>query len=176
MREIIMTRRPRKIALSLAGLALALAGTAQASPCWDNGTVSAGRLIELETMFLVSSLRCKAIGVDFRDSNESFAEAYKHTFGTAQHTVMAHFDRAGADGRGDYQRYLTGLANFYGAGKTDAETCHGFEALNRELGNAAANPDVLGMIAAEMVRDPQIDGLICPPAAIASLNVERRAP
>lgn len=171
-----MTRRPRKIALGLAGLALALAGTAQASPCWDTGTVNAGRLIELETMFLVSSLRCRAIGVDFRDSNESFAEAYKHTFGTAQHTVMAHFDKAGADSRGNYQRYLTGLANFYGAGRTDAETCGGFEAINRELATAAANPDLLGMIATAMVRDPQIDGVICPPAAVASLDVERSAP
>lgn len=176
MRAVVMTKQPRKIAFCLAGLALALAGTAHASPCWEAGTVSAARLIELETMFLVTSLRCRAIGFDFRNSNERFSEAHQGTFGRAQHTVKAHFDRGGADARNSYQRYLTGLANFYGAGRTDAHTCHGFEAINRELAGAVANPDLLNMIAAEMVRNPQIGGPICPPATMAGLDAERGAP
>lgn len=171
-----MTRQTRKIASSLAGLALVLASAAQASPCWEAGTVSAGRLIELETMFLVSSLRCRTIGFDFRDNYESFAEAYKDTFDTAQHTVKAHFGKGSTDGRVYYQRYLTGLANFYGTGRTDADTCHDFEALNRELANAVPNPDLLDIIAAEMVRNPQIDGPTCPPATIASLDAVRGTP
>lgn len=171
-----MTWQPSKIACSLAGLALALASPAHASPCWEAGTVSAGRLIELETMFLVSSLRCRIIGFDFRDSYESFVDAYEDTFDTAQHTVKAHFGKGGTDGPGYYQRYLTSLANFYGIGRTDADTCHAFEAINRELANAVTNPDVLNMIAAEMVRNPKIDGSMCPPATMGSSNAERGAP
>lgn len=166
-----MTCQPHTLASCVAGLALIFAGTAHASACWDAQTVGAARISEFETMLMVSSLRCRAGGFDFHESYERFADTYKAAFGAAQLRLKAHFDAGGSDGgRLAYDRYLIGVANFYGTGKTDADTCHAFEAINRELGDAAANPDLLPMIAMEMVRDPQIGGTRCLPAQLPAVS------
>jgi len=163
MSGIVMTYQRHTIASCIAGLALIIAGTAHASACWDARTVGAARISELETMLLLSSLRCRIIGFDFHESYDHFADTYKDVFDAAQFTLKTHFDADGSDGgRREYDRYLTGVANFYGTGRTDADTCHAFEAINTELGSAAANSDMIPMIAMEMVRDPHFDGPRCP--------------
>ena len=165
-----MTCQRQTLASCVAGLALIFAGPLHASACWDAPTVGAARISEFETMLMVSSLRCRAIGFDFHESYERFAETYKDAFGAAQLTLKAHFDAGGSDGGREYDRYLIGVANFYGIGRTDAATCQAFEAVNKELGDGAANPDLLPMIDMEMVRDPLIGGARCPPAQMQAAS------
>lgn len=165
-----MSGRRHGIATCLAGIALMATGSAHGSDCWDAPSVGAARISELETMLMVVSLRCRAKGFDFHDSYERFAENYKAAFSAAQVTLKTHFGASGSEaGHRAYDSYLIGIANFYGTGKTDADTCHAFKVMNEELGGAAANPDLLPVIALEMVPDPRVAGAKCPPAQVQAV-------
>lgn len=164
-----MTGQRQTIATCVAALALVATGTAHASACWDAPSIGAARISELETMLMVTSLRCRAKGFDFHESYERFADTYKDAFGAAQTALRTHFGASGSEeGRRAYDSYLIGVANFYGIGKTDADTCHAFEAVNKELGGVAAKPGLIPLMAMEMVRDPQIAGTRCPAALVQS--------
>jgi hypothetical protein len=176
MWSIVMIGAAYGIGTCIAGLALMASGAARAVPCWDAPAVAAAQISELETMLLVTSLRCRAAGFDFHESYERFTEVYRSPFRAAQRVLRAHFGAdISVDGRRAYDSYLISVANFYGAGTTDAATCNAFETVNGELGSAAAQPGLLPLIAMEMLPDPQINGPRCPavevvraPAAISS--------
>jgi hypothetical protein len=146
----------------LAVVAMALSSPAQASTCLDAKAVDAARVVELGAMLLVSNLRCKAKGFDFHQSYEHAAEVHEAEFVSAHDTLKARFETGDATtDHTAYDRQLTAVANYYGRGKTDADTCHALELVNVELGNAPAGSDLLPMIATEMVRDPIIDVTGC---------------
>lgn len=155
-----MKRRHVMTALAWAGLAGA--ATAQSAQCWDAGAVGAARISEFQIMMMDASLRCKAKGFDIRESYERFLATHRAVFAKAETSLKAHFGILPGDRKHNaYDNYLISLANYYGAGKTDAETCGQFDVVAGQLGGVRDNGDLLATVAIAMVRDPRIDGPRC---------------
>jgi hypothetical protein len=144
-----------------ATLALAAALPAQAATCWDARTIGAARINELGTMMMTASLRCRIAGVDFRDSLDRASRTFRQEFDAAHDRLQRHFAGSGADGGMAYGRFLTRIANLYGAGRADRGTCRALAAVNEELARPGVERDLLMLVALEMVRDPRIDGPTC---------------
>ena len=164
----------RRIAATLAAATLAVAGPAQAAgaPCWDSGSIGAARISELNTMLMVSSLRCRLVGVDLRPVYERVSALYGQAFQAAEAQIKAHFGGADhTDSRDDYDSYVVGVANYYGSGRSDPATCEAFASIQQTLAETSANLDRLATLAIQLVRDPQVRGGRCP---VAGGSVKQR--
>lgn len=160
-----MSMRPSVAALALAGLLLA--PSAQAAACWQAAEIGAARINELETLLMTTSLRCRSIGIDFRDEHDRMVASYNPMFAAAQDRLKVHYGAKTAAGRQDFQRYITTIANRYGTGQVNAATCQRFQIIHRELVNGPANHDLLATIAMAMVRDPWLDAPRCPATQVS---------
>ena len=149
---------------SLAAGGLVLATTAHATPCWTPEAIDAARVQEFEVMLSTVSLRCRATG---HDLGEGFAR-FRVLHGQHLEQVLARLgEHFGADksvaGRRALDHFLIQLANQFGLGRTDLDTCRTFDALMRELAGSGATTDMLETLALTMIREPHIDGPRCPP-------------
>lgn len=94
-------------------LAAALvAGPAQA--CWNDAEVAAAKIRDMETMLMVSALRCRLQGHDFLAEYNGFIGQSRPALTRVNDDLRGHFD--GAGGLDGYDRYVTAIANRYGAG------------------------------------------------------------
>jgi len=80
---------------------------------------------------MVSSLRCRLIGVDFQAGYADFAAHHRGKVVAASLTPQAHFG-----GGVTYDRFVTSIANYYGAGVGGAEWAE-LAALTRSAANPA---------------------------------------
>ncbi len=102
----------------IAGI-LALSGLVATAPaqaaCWTSDAISAAKVREFETVLMVSALRCKASGGAMLSNYNAFVRASRPALTQANDELRAHFVRQGS-GLNGYDRYVTSLANRYGAG------------------------------------------------------------
>lgn len=166
----MMTRIARPLALTLSALSLGVAPAAKASSCWTPAAVSAARIGEFDVMLMTTTLRCRALHEDIQSGYERFAKTHRTTLEQAYGRLKTHLGgderKKGATSR--YDRFLIGLANFYGGGETTQATCARFAALAHALGEISDSVDALQSVIFAVVRDPRIDGPRCPSHAEAT--------
>ncbi len=166
----MMARRARPAVLALSALALGVAPAANASSCWTPAAISAARIGEFDVMLMTTTLRCRGLHDTIQHGYERFAKAHRATLDDAYGRLKAHLGgsehKKGQTSR--YDRFLIGLANFYGAGETNKATCARFAALTHALGEIADSLDALQSVIFAVVRDPRIDGPRCPSHAEAT--------
>ncbi len=150
--------------MTLALAALLHAPAAAAAACWQAAEIGAARINELETLLMTTSLRCRTVGIDFRDEHDRMVTSYNPMFAAAQDRLKVHYGAKTAAGRLEFQSYITTIANRYGTGQVNAATCQRFQIIHRELSHGPADADLLATIAMAMVRDPWLDGPRCPAA------------
>lgn len=156
----------RSVMAALASCALAGTAAAQTPRCWAPDEIGAARISELNIMLMDVHLRCRSKGIDISVSYDRFLTANRKAIETAATGLKAHFGVTPGDRKQNaYDSYMIGLANFYGAGKTDEQICRQFEVVATHLGNAGADGDLLATVAMQLVRDPRIDGPRCPARA-----------
>lgn len=145
-------------------LTLTAPAMAQSRACWDPQTISAARVSEFETLLMVASLRCKSIGIDMSQHFDQFLKEHKRTLEPAHERLRARYNSkiGKAIKTSDYDRFVTGVANTYGMGRTELGICNQFQVLLTELGKAGATAEFLIGVAMEMVREPRLDGDRCP--------------
>jgi hypothetical protein len=102
---------------TLLGLASMNFGIAAQAACWTPQDADAARVRDLETMLMVASLRCRLSGQNFMPSYNAFVRESRPALSTVNERLRNHF--GSLDG---YDRYVTGVANRYGAG-ADGLTC-----------------------------------------------------
>jgi len=92
------------------------AGQANATGCLTGASADAAMLRQLDVMLLVSSLRCRLQGVDFRPEYNGFLERNRDELGVANRTILAEMSPAnGTGGAADLlDRMSVSLANHYG--------------------------------------------------------------
>ncbi len=108
-----------KRAVAAAVLAALPVASAQAA-CWSPAAEDAARIRDMETMLMVSALRCRLTGEDFLKSYNGFVKTSRPALVRVNDTLRQHF--AGEGGLNAYDRYVTSIANRYGAGTSDM-TC-----------------------------------------------------
>jgi hypothetical protein len=82
--------------------------------CWTSEAVDAAKVRDLETMLMVSSLRCRLGGHDFLSEYNAFVRSSRPALTEVNNALRTHFE--GAGGLNAYDRYVTGIANRYGGG------------------------------------------------------------
>jgi hypothetical protein len=97
--------------------ALMISTPAQAG-CWSSATISAAKVRDMETMLMVAALRCRNSGYDFLSRYNNFVRKGRGALTQANDQLRAHFsaDVGAARGLNEYDRYVTSIANRYGAG------------------------------------------------------------
>jgi hypothetical protein len=149
--------------------ALLIGPAAQALPCWKSEDVNVARIRQFEVMLLIVSLRCKGSGVDITASYERFRTAQRPSILSNENKLRSRYGaNSSKEGLRDYERYMTGLGNFYGAGSSDENSCRMFGMVTEELAKPTSNGDMLATFAMEMVRDPRLDSERCGTAAKAN--------
>ncbi len=136
-----------------------LAATPVQAACWSTEAVEAAQVRDMETMLMVSALRCRTTGFDFMSKYNAFVRSSRASLMVANDRLRIHFsqDVGGAAGLNAYDRYATSLANRYGAGAeglncrdmasiTDAALHDGqsFESLSQLATRAQIEPEILG--------------------------------
>jgi hypothetical protein len=103
--------------LTLALLAMAVPASQAQAACWTKTSEEAARIRDMETMLMVSALRCRKTGDDFLPAYDRFVKKSRPALVRVSETLRSHFASAG--GLNAYDRYVTSLANGYGAGTGD---------------------------------------------------------
>lgn len=165
-----MARIARQAALAFSAIGLLAAPAANASSCWTPAAISAARIGEFDVMLMTTTLRCRGVNEAIQSGYERFAKAHRSTLDDAYGRLRTHLgggeNKKGVTSR--YDRFLIGLANFYGAGETSKATCARFAALAQAMAEIADSVDALQSVIFAVVRDPRLDGPRCPSHADAT--------
>jgi S-adenosyl-L-homocysteine hydrolase len=148
--------------LASAILALSVTVPAQAA-CWHADAVAAAKVRDLETMLMVSALRCRNSGSDFLAAYNEFVRSSRAALGIANNRLRDHFTigwgtKGGLDA---YDRYVTSLANRHGGG-TKGHNCETMASVNTAAIRNGANFDALEALATRADVHPVLVGGPCP--------------
>lgn len=142
--------------------ALMSASPAQAAKCWDKSAFEAAQQRELHVMLMTVQLRCRNINPDITANYEKFEVNHKKSIFAAEASLRAHYGGTkDTQGKEEFAKFHSGIANFYGTGRTDATSCAMFNVVTSELAKSASNAQTLSGMAADMVPRPRIDGPRC---------------
>lgn len=82
--------------------------------CWSDAAVSAAKIRDLETMLMVSALRCRTADNAMLRQYNGFVARSRPALAAVNQILRAQF--AGDGGLNAYDRFVTAIANRYGAG------------------------------------------------------------
>ena len=148
--------------IAIAALSAITFNTSAQAACWSAPEVSAAAVRDLETMLMVSALRCRLSGTNFLSDYNQLINQSRPALTAANDQLRAHFvATAGARGGLDaYDRYVTAIANRYGAG-AEGLSCGDMasilSAANAERGSAEG----LARLARDAGVEPVIEGGRC---------------
>jgi len=149
--------------LGLAVGALTFAQPVQAASCWNQQEEAAAKIRDLQSRLMVSTLRCRAMGIDVLENYNEFVRANRSTIQAANGVIKAQFTaNHGSQGQTQFDRFTTSMANEYGADPTNRSVCADAAAAASEA--AAANGDLprLLAVADRLGSAPKLPGGQCP--------------
>jgi hypothetical protein len=153
----------------LAGAAALLAvfssGAAQAAGCWSDQAYADAQVREFETMLMVSALRCRLGGADFLADYNHFVRISRPALAAVNDRLRIQFDnghgkRAALDA---YDRYVTSIANRYGAG-SEGLNCADLASITRAALAANGSAETLKLLAERAGAHPDVPGIRCTPS------------
>jgi hypothetical protein len=112
MKGVVMGKRLKHIVAALALAALSV--TSAHAACWSEVAVSAAKVRDFETMLMVSALRCRTADNAMLKQYNRFVTRSRPALAAVNETLRGHFARDG--GLNAYDRFVTAIANRYGAG------------------------------------------------------------
>ncbi len=119
-----MTKGLTRLAAMLVAIAVP-AGAVQAK-CWSESDVTAAKIRDMETMLMVASLRCRAGNPHMLSAYNAFVRQSRPALTRVNEQLRSHFAQSG--GLNAYDRYVTAIANRYGAG-ADGLDCGDFASI-----------------------------------------------
>lgn len=142
-----MRRLRAKDAVCLLAAAVALTSPAQAAvECWNPEQAIAAKLRDLQSRLIAATLRCRAARHDIVPSYNEFVRANISGLQGANALLKSRFEQGyGATGAAEYDRFVTRLANRYGAETTDQAHCEAMRTVAEEA--AAARGDAGRLLA-----------------------------
>ena len=155
-----------------AATAILTAASPVTAGCWSAEHVSAAHIRDLQTFLMVETLRCQATGFDISANYNAFVRGNRAAIGAANDRLKAFFIGTAGPvyGQTAYDRFATSLANAYGAGRTNADTCDDARSIAAEAALMANSGEGLEMIAARQGLNPVLPGGICGHEAMAELG------
>ena len=149
--------------LIIGAMAILSAVPVQAASCWSTQAVEAAQVRDFETMLMVLALRCRNTGVNFLDEYNSFVRTKRTALTQINDDLRAQFQKAMGAGAAlnAYDRYVTQLANSYGAGAEGLD-CADMQSLVRAGNAAAPSRAALVTLAQRAGANPRLPGSACP--------------
>ena len=112
----------RRVAVSLAILACAgSAATPVAAACWEAEEYEAARMRDLQTVLMVSALKCGRADADMPLAYNKWVGRAKAKLLAGEQKLLAHFVREGDQSK--YDKFTTALANRYSEYAEDPRFC-----------------------------------------------------
>jgi hypothetical protein len=145
--------RKSLIAAALVG-SITISQALQAA-CWTPQAIAAAKVRTLDTMLMVSALRCRSSGHDFVDSYSSFVNQNRGTLLSAAAELQKHFGTPAS-----YDHYVTSIANHYGAG-VQGLSCENISTLAEMARNQGTSVDSLINVADQAGIEPEPDSASC---------------
>ena len=148
-------------AFALAMAALASGGAAEAS-CWTPVQVRAAQVRDLETMLMVSALRCRKSPEDFMARYNAFVVHSRGALTEVNAQLRAHFSQSvgAAQALNAYDNYVTRIANRYGAG-AEGLGCSDMGSIVDAAMHQGGSFDTLAALAARASVEPMLDAPAC---------------
>lgn len=146
-----------------AAMAAALVSTpARAAGCWSPVAVEAAQVRDFETMLMVSALRCRLVGTDFLPDYNRFIREKRAALTQVNDELRGQFrTMVGAAGAlNAYDRYVTSIANSYGAG-AEGLSCRDQQSLVAAANAQPATRAALVTIAQRASAAPRLPGTRC---------------
>lgn len=165
--SMLNTNRGRKMKGIIGRVALAavamVAAVQPAQACWTNVGHDAVKITHLNTMLLVTALRCRGGADNFLPEYNRFVVNNSSLIGTQGKLIKAHFAQTyGARGaEGALDRMSIGFANSYGTGHRKMN-CGQLKALAAKLASEKQGVATLAHAASGAVDDAQLPGGVCP--------------
>lgn len=152
----------RKITFALTMMASVAALPAQAAACWSESAVAAAKVRDLETMLMVSALRCRLKGHDFLPAYNAFVRGSRPALINVNDRLRAHFAHSvgPAGALNAYDRYVTAIANSYGAG-VEGLDCTDMESILGAAQAAGHSLTSLEALAERAESSPELPGGRC---------------
>lgn len=140
--------------------------------CWSADHAGAARVRDLQTFLMVETLRCQAMGFNISADYNAFVRGNRSAIGAANDRIKAFFILSAGPvyGQTAYDRFTTSLANAYGAGKTNADSCEGARSVAAEAALMANSREGLEMIADRQGLNPALPGGRCGEATMAIIS------
>ena len=150
----------RTVVVALVASAL-IAAPAQAS-CWKADQVAAAKVRDLETMLMVSSLRCRGNGGTMLSRYNKFVVQSRAALTLVNDTLRAHFAESVGQGRAlnAYDGYVTRIANRYGAG-AEGLSCNDLSSITDAAVSERPTFAALAALADRAGVQPMLDGGVC---------------
>jgi hypothetical protein len=153
-----------KKAMMAVGAILALASAPVNAACWTRAEVAAAEVRDLDTMLMVSGLRCRFQSTALLDTYNAMVVRHRAALTEANMLLKGHFTSA-IGGANALDSYITRVANRYGAG-AEALSC---DSLTSIAEAALAEPSTLSALTALAERaavKPQLPEGACAAPAI----------
>lgn len=149
-------------------VAICAAMPVQAASCWSTQAVEAAQVRDFETMLMVSALRCRNTGVNFLNEYNDFIRSKRAGLTQVNDELRGQFQKTlGAKAAlNAYDRYVTSLANSYGAGAVGLD-CSDMRSLTSAALAAAPSRAALVALAQRAGANPRLPGAKCPLAMAA---------
>ena len=148
-----------KKAFVLVGTVLALASTPVNAACWTQNEVAAAKVRDLDTMLMVSGLRCRFKSTALLQTYNAIVARHRAALTEANMLLRSHFSPA-AGGENELDRYITRVANRYGAG-AEALTCESLQSSAEAALNEASTLPALVALADRAAVAPELPGGAC---------------
>jgi hypothetical protein len=150
----------RTFVVALAAMVIAAAPAHAA--CWKADHVAAAKVRDLETMLMVSALRCRAQGNMLARYNKFVVQA-RPALMQVNDSLRSHFAEAVGQGRAlnAYDGYVTKIANRYGAG-VEGLSCADMVSITDAAIGEKPSFQALAALADRAGVQPLLDGDTCP--------------
>jgi hypothetical protein len=134
-----------------------------AGACWNSTGQDAIKITHLNTMLLVTALRCRGGRDNFLPDYNRFVLNNSSLIGAQSKVIKAHLAKTyGAQGaEGALDRMAIGFANSYGTGHRNM-SCGQLKALAFELASRTQGVSTLTVVADASVGETPLPGGICP--------------
>jgi hypothetical protein len=162
-----MLRGFTKISTILAALTLPVS-VAQA--CWSERAADAAQVRDMETMLMVSALRCRLSGANLLPAYNAFVRESRSALTEANDVLRLHFAPQG--GLNAYDRYVTSIANRYGAG-VEGLACADMASILAAAASERGSYAGLVRLAHASGAQPVLQGGVCPVVMAARTPIAR---
>lgn len=126
--------------------------------CWTETAISAAKVRDMETMLMVSALRCRTADPSILPAYNNFVRTSRVALTQVNDTLRRQFaDQGGLNG---YDRYVTSIANRYGAG-AEGLTCDDMSSILAAAQSESGSLAGLARLATAANVEPVLTGSRC---------------